>query len=227
MKIKGKEYFSVSQLELWASCKRAWYLVKRLGYTEKGKKDNKYLIRGSLVHEMFEKYYDKDILPKLIKHKDFKRLDKQFQEETINIFKLFEHSNQMPSPPIKKEMEIINHELEMVAYIDVVGKDYIVDYKTSRFWKSVPQNYWWQLKIYAMLYFLETGKLIKNLGVYYVKYGKIYWITISESDIVKIKAVVVETIKAIKKSEQIGDFDKCSYNGRWECACKKVTEPSI
>ena len=222
MKIKGKEYFSVSQLELWSCCRRAWYLIKRCGYSE-DQTENQYLIRGKLVHEILETQDDK-YEERAVNHKDFKRMNTQFQEETLNLFKLISHENKLPSKPLHRELEIINHELEMVAYLDVVGKGYIVDYKTSGFYGKVPYNYIWQLRIYATLYYLKTGILIQNLGVYYVKYGRIEWFKFSESDIIKVKKIIKETIKAINKSIKINDFDNCTNTGKYKnnCLCKKI-----
>jgi hypothetical protein len=221
MKVNGKEYFSVSQLDLFKSCPRGWYLLKRKGYKEV-KEDSPYLIRGSLVHDVLQ-FNDKNFVKHMEKHKDYMRLNNKFQNETKSLFKMIEHENQLPSKPIHKELCIINDDLEMVAYLDVVGDDYIVDYKTSRFFREVSDNYIWQLRIYAMLYYYKFNKFIKNIGVYYLKYGKIHWFRLKESDMPKIRKIVEETIEYIKELEKDeSNFKKCTYCGPYECLCKRL-----
>ena len=170
-----------------------------------------------------EKHQD-NALAETLKHKNFERLTEKFKQETKDLMVLFEHNNKLPSKPIHKELEIINDNLEMVAYVDVIGEDYIVDYKTSGYKGFVPSSYIWQLKIYAMLYYLKTGKLIRNVGVYYVKYGRIEWFKIDEAAFPNIEKVVRHTIKCIKEYEKLGDKDKCTYSGKYTCACKRVSE---
>ena len=218
MKVDGKEYYSVSQLGAWGECHKMWYLKKILNYVEPGE-TSPYLIRGKLVHKVLEKVENfKQVVELAQKHKDFNLIPDSMKADTINMMKMFEHDNKLPSEPIKTEMEIINHDLSMVAYLDVVGKDYIVDYKTSKFWRQVPDHYWWQLKIYALLYYLETGKFIRHLGVYYLKYGRIEWLTIEESDLPKIRKVVEDAIADIEDHLARNDFE-CTYNGTYTCKC--------
>ena len=223
MIINGEKYYSVSQLNLWEDCHKSWWLQKRKEYINPELKDNKYLLRGTLVHEILENYYpEKDILKYFKQHKHYNKLDNEMKESLKDISILWKHNCKLPSKKIKKEYKIINHELRMVAYIDVIGDDFILDYKTSKYRGYVPKNYKFQLKIYALLYYLETGKMITRLGIYYLKYSQIKWIKVNKKDILKMKNYIINTQKEINEYTKNGDKTKCTYTGRWECSCDKL-----
>lgn len=212
----GIRFYSVSQLQQWKNCHKLWWLFK---VKDVKQEENKYMLRGRLIHETLE-HMPKNFYEYAQIHPIYKKLPDDARLEVKNICGLLEHDFKLKGQKFEKEMEIIDEELRMVAYIDVVGDEYIIDYKTSKFWRKVSDDYIIQLKIYSVLYYRKTGKFIKNLGIYYLKDNTIKWFTIEEWEIKQWEKNIKEAIVDIEEHLERDDF-KCTYKGKYTCRCKQ------
>jgi len=87
------------------------------------------------------------------------------------------------------EQRIHNEEFKTMGIIDSVVKDFednisIVDYKTSkRYGHWVPEDYYRQLIIYALLYYKDTGVMPMFAGIDWLRYDESYFVRITQSEI--------------------------------------------
>lgn len=98
--------------------------------------------------------------------------------------------------PTFAEMRVHNKEFKIMGIIDVIQKDFegnisIVDYKTSKRYGSwLPDDYYRQLIIYALLYQEETGVRPKFAGIDWLRYDDVYFVAINDGVIEEARELI-------------------------------------
>lgn len=113
--------------------------------------------------------------------------------------------------PRKRELEIVNEDLQLKGIIDCVEQDFddrtfIIDYKTSKkFHDLIPQDYIRQVSLYALLYKKKYGKNPDYVGINYLRYGETYFLPVSDAMIDE----ALNTLEYVKRntiSQDIKDY---------------------
>ena len=135
--------------------------------------------------------------------------------------------------PTFSEMRVHNKKYKIMGIIDVIKKDFegnisIVDYKTSkRYGNWLPDDYYRQLIIYALLYQEETGLTPKFAGIDWLRYDDVYFVAINDGVIKEAK----ELIKGIhdemkKRGDDIKQYEMVPQTlCKWCAFYKKPCEP--
>ena len=103
------------------------------------------------------------------------------------------------------EMRIHNKNLSIRGIVDVVAKDFegnisIVDYKTSkRYGHWLPEEYYRQLIIYALMYYEETGVVPKFAGIDWLRYDDIMFVAINDENLREARELIKGIHNEIKK----------------------------
>jgi putative RecB family exonuclease len=107
--------------------------------------------------------------------------------------------------PTFAEMRVHNKEFKIMGIIDVIQKDFegnisIVDYKTSKRYGSwLPDDYYRQLIIYALLYQEETGVRPKFAGIDWLRYDDVYFVAINDGVIEEARELIKGIHDELKK----------------------------
>ena len=103
------------------------------------------------------------------------------------------------------EMRIHNKNLSIRGIVDVVAKDFegnisIIDYKTSkRYGHWLPEEYYRQLIIYALMYYEETGVVPKFAGIDWLRYDDIMFVAINDENLREARELIKGIHNEIKK----------------------------
>ena len=131
------------------------------------------------------------------------------------------------------ELRLHNKELSIRGIVDVVVKDFednisIVDYKTSKRYGSwLPEEYYRQLIIYALMYKEHTGVTPKFAGIDWLRYDDCYFVAITDGTIEEAR----ELIKSIHNEIKERGDDESKYEMvpqtlcKWCAFYKKPCEP--
>lgn len=135
--------------------------------------------------------------------------------------------------PTFAEMRVHNKEYKIMGIIDVIQKDFegnisIVDYKTSkRYGGWLPDDYYRQLIIYALLYKEETGVTPKFAGIDWLRYDDCYFVAVNDGIIEEARELIKNVHNELKKrGDDIEQYPLVPQNlCKWCAFYKKPCEP--
>ena len=135
--------------------------------------------------------------------------------------------------PTFAEMRVHNKEYKIMGIIDVIQKDFegyisIVDYKTSKRYGSwLPDDYYRQLIIYALLYKEETGVTPKFAGIDWLRYDDCYFVAVNDGIIEEARELVKGIHNELKKrGDDIEQYPLVPQHlCKWCAFYKKPCEP--
>tara|TARA_R110000824_G_scaffold80613_5_gene202803 strand:+ start:753 stop:1694 length:942 start_codon:yes stop_codon:yes gene_type:complete len=135
--------------------------------------------------------------------------------------------------PTFSEMRVHNKEYKIMGIIDVIQKDFegnisIVDYKTSkRYGNWLPESYYRQLIIYALLYQEETGIRPKFAGIDWLRYDDCYFVAINDGVIEEARDLIKGIHDELKKrGDDIEQYELVpQILCKWCAFYKKPCEP--
>ena len=135
--------------------------------------------------------------------------------------------------PTFSEMRVHNKEYKIMGIIDVIRKDFddnisIVDYKTSKRYGSwLPDDYYRQLIIYALLYQEETGLTPKFAGIDWLRYDDCYFVAINDGVIEEARELIKGIHNELKKrGDDIEQYELVPQTlCKWCAFYKKPCEP--
>jgi len=98
--------------------------------------------------------------------------------------------------PRFSELRLSSKELKIRGIVDVAVKDFednvsIIDYKTSkRYGPWLPEDYYRQLIIYALLYYEHTGVVPKFAGIDWLRYDETQMVHITSSELDEARTLI-------------------------------------
>ena len=98
--------------------------------------------------------------------------------------------------PRFSELRLKSDELKIRGIVDVAVKDFednvsIIDYKTSkRYGPWLPEDYYRQLIIYALLYYEHTGVVPKFAGIDWLRYDEQQMVHITSSELQEARTLI-------------------------------------
>ena len=121
--------------------------------------------------------------------------------------------------PLETEMRLHNADLKIMGIIDGVTKDFegnisLIDYKTSkRYGPWLPEDYYRQLIIYALLYYEHTGVVPKFAGIDWLRFDETYFVKITDSELAEARQIIKDMHTALidNKNEE-ENFEKIPSN---------------
>ena len=121
--------------------------------------------------------------------------------------------------PLETEMRLHNPDLKIMGIIDGVTKDFegnisLIDYKTSkRYGPWLPEDYYRQLIIYALLYYEHTGVVPKFAGVDWLRFDETYFVKITDSELAEARKIIKDMHTALINNENKEEnFEKVASN---------------
>ncbi len=121
--------------------------------------------------------------------------------------------------PLETEMRLHNKDLKIMGIIDGVTKDFegnisLIDYKTSkRYGPWLPEDYYRQLIIYALLYYEHTGVVPKFAGIDWLRFDETYFVKITSSELAEARKVIKDMHTAlIENDNKEENFEKIPSN---------------
>tara|TARA_R100001530_G_scaffold61018_2_gene44054 strand:- start:542 stop:1465 length:924 start_codon:yes stop_codon:yes gene_type:complete len=135
--------------------------------------------------------------------------------------------------PTFNEMRLRNKEMKVQGIIDAVVTDFeknisLIDYKTSkRYGPWLPEDYYRQLIIYAMLYYEETGIVPMFCGVDWLRFDTTTFVRITSSELDEARALIRDMHKElIERGTDIEKFEVKPMNlCKWCAFYKNPCEP--
>lgn len=119
----------------------------------------------------------------------------------------FEKSFQNHTP--LTEVKYVSNLFGVMGYIDAIfhedNEAVLIDYKTSKN-DQISDEYWFQLGIYALLYFEKHKKMPKEVGINFLKFNE-KRIKITKEELRNI-VKEIEKIHKNTKSKEISDYEK-------------------
>ena len=113
------------------------------------------------------------------------------------------------------EQRIYNDDLRITGIIDSVVQDFeknisIIDYKTSKRYKPyLPDDYYRQLIIYALLYYEKTGVVPMFAGVNWLRYDDTYFVRITSSELSEARRLIQNIhTELINRGEDKDKYEK-------------------
>ena len=109
--------------------------------------------------------------------------------------------------PLETEMRLHNKDLKIMGIIDGVTKDFegnisLIDYKTSkRYGPWLPEDYYRQLIIYALLYYEHTGIVPKFAGIDWLRFDETYFVKITDSELAEARKVIKDMHTALIEND--------------------------
>ena len=135
--------------------------------------------------------------------------------------------------PRFSELRLHNKEYNTMGYIDAVVEDFeqnisIIDYKTSKRYKPyLPDDYYRQLIIYALLYYEETGVVPAFAGVNWLRYDDTYFVRISSTELAEARQILIDThTELLNRGDDINNYEKVPQKlCEWCAFYKKPCNP--
>lgn len=218
--------WSASRVKEFTNCPLTWYLT----YVEGIRGENYYAYTGTLVHSIFEDYYNKgrDLGLDLetvrgVMVKKFKRGQKlnphpvSFRNAASGDAKIIESlSSFKPIPTIthvERELIFEIRSYKFRAFLDFEeGEYYLGDYKSK--WSPDYMN---QQYIYMMAKMYNLDRVIGFKCVEYKKMMNVLDFKYEHIEMKETEFWVMETIKTIKKALETQDFPVKEKKGDWFC----------
>ena len=214
---------SVSSVTAYNNCPYSYYLdkIKKLP----GKKGEA-LIKGSEIHEIFDKSYiiaKQNLKKKEIEEtpenviKELKELEPTVKLDHKEQYQNFINLNEkIMSIPLYQEQKLYDKELDFVGVLDRVdfqkGKLIIMDYKTG---KSKPiEEHRFQLAMYAYLFIQLHNQEPTHWAIYFSKTNELLIEPISKPAIINAVEHVKQTRKRIEEDIKRDCFNR---NRNWMC----------
>ncbi len=121
--------------------------------------------------------------------------------------------------PLETEMRLHNKDLQIMGIIDGVTKDFegnisLIDYKTSkRYGPWLPEDYYRQLIIYALLYYEHTGIVPKFAGVDWLRFDETYFVKITDNELKEARKIIKDMHAALIDNKNLEEnFEKIPSN---------------
>ena len=124
--------------------------------------------------------------------------------------------------------EINKKFFEVVVAKDFEGNISIVDYKTSkRYGHWLPEEYYRQLIIYALMYYEETGVVPKFAGIDWLRYDDIMLVAINDENLREARELIKGIHNEIKKrGDDVEQYEMVPQTlCKWCAFYKKPCEP--
>ena len=113
------------------------------------------------------------------------------------------------------EQRLYNEELRITGILDSVVEDFeknisIIDYKTSKRYRPyLPDDYYRQLIIYALLYYEKTGVVPMFAGVNWLRYDDTYFVRITSSELAEARKLIMDIhTELINRGEDKDNYEK-------------------
>lgn len=117
--------------------------------------------------------------------------------------------------PKFSEVRLHNKELKIMGIVDAVVEDFeknisIIDYKTSKRYRAyLPEDYYRQLIIYALLYYEDTGVVPMFAGVNWLRYDDTYFVRISSNELAEARKIIKDMhTELINRGEDKNNYEK-------------------